>query len=221
MRFLLPLILPFPDNSVEPSQLFSRQTPSPWGILRQRNENHPARSLQRRRPRHHHHHHGAGIESPARHRPRRPETAPARPPQLRPELHLRRHLLEQPSPPLPVHPTRQRQHPLGEPSPAFLALAFPVHHRVGRRKPSRIDTHRRLRLRPPYGRHRLLHFAMHHHQATRPRLPPRRRPRQRLERQTLPPLLPPRHPPRLRPPLDLPAPLYLRRPPLARPPPPP
>src|SRR5258708_13561073 len=98
-------------------QLFSRQRLSPWGILRQRNENHPARSLQRRRPSHHHHHHGAGTESPAHHRPRRTETASARPPELRPEFHLRRHLLQQPSPPVPFHPTRHRQHPPAHPPP--------------------------------------------------------------------------------------------------------
>src|SRR6266702_269622 len=76
----------------------------------------------------------------------------------------------------------------------YVGIYWNNHHHLGRRKPSRGHAHRRLRLRPPHGRPRLLHFAIHHHQKTRPQLPPRRRHRQRLERQTLAPLLPPRHP---------------------------
>ena len=56
----------------------------------------------------HHHHHGAGAEGAARHRARRAAAAAAGLPQLRAELRLRRHLLEQPPPHAALHPASQR-----------------------------------------------------------------------------------------------------------------
>jgi hypothetical protein len=42
-----------------------------------------------------------------------------------PELHVRRHLLEQPPPPDARRHARHRRHAVGEPAPAVLALAVP------------------------------------------------------------------------------------------------
>src|SRR5579859_533475 len=199
---------------------FSLGNAAAVGHLTLANEIQPTRSLQRRRDRDHHHDHGAGIERSARNRPCRPETPAAGFPELRPELHLRRHLLEQSPPPAPLHQARHRWHPVGKPTPTLLALALPIHHRVGRRKPSRANTHRRLRLRAPHGRPRLLHPPTLHHGPTRTRLPPRRRRRERLERQNLAHPLFHRHPASVREPPDLQRPLRPRRPPLANPRPP-
>ena len=61
----------------------------------------------------------------------------ARLPQLRPELRLRRHLLEQSPPHAARHRARHRSHALGKPSSVVLALALSVRHRMDGRKPLR------------------------------------------------------------------------------------
>ena len=51
----------------------------------------------------------------------------------------------------------RRRHPLGKSAPALLALAFPIHHRLGLARTHLASTPTaRLRIRPPHGRRRLL-----------------------------------------------------------------
>ena len=79
-------------------------TTRPPPCLDSQHANRPARGVQRRRPRHPHHHHGARAEGPRGARRSRPWAVPRRAPDLRAELHLHRHLLEQPPPHVPAGP---------------------------------------------------------------------------------------------------------------------
>src|SRR5881409_2760123 len=105
----------------------------PSGGLASRHGERPARGVQRRRDRCHHHDHGAGVESAARHGPRRARAGCSGPAHLRLELRVCRHLLEQPPPHATRRPAHRRPRPLGEPAPALLALARAVYDRLGRR----------------------------------------------------------------------------------------
>jgi hypothetical protein len=142
--------------------------------------------------RHHHHHHGAGIEGAPT-----PGLADLKPlfwcSELRVEFHLRRHLLEQPSPHVSFHETRDRRHPVGEPAPAVLVVALSVHDGLDGRKPSRADSHSCLWLRAADGSHRVLHSGTHHHCPARTRLPTRSGGWEGPQRQTLAGVLSRRH----------------------------
>ena len=84
-------------------------------------------------------------------------------PELRAELRLRRHLLEQP----PSHAARvtrgHRRHPVGQPAPAVLAVAGSVRHRLDGREPLRAAADRALRRRAADGGDRLLDAAAADH----------------------------------------------------------
>ncbi len=104
-----------------------------------------AGSVQRWRARHHHHDHGAGAEGAARGHagvfgPARPGAA-----RLRPQLRLRRHLLEQPPPPDAHGDPRDGRNDVGQPSPAVLAVAAARRDRLGRRVPPFVLAGRVLR----------------------------------------------------------------------------
>src|SRR5260370_40467658 len=73
----------------------------------------------------HHNHHGPRTEGAPRRQPKRAEGNDAGLSQLRPELHLCGHILEQPSSLLPPSPARRWHHAVGEPASAVLALAHP------------------------------------------------------------------------------------------------
>ena len=64
-------------------------------------------------------------------------------PELRAQLRLPRHLLEQPSPHAAAHAAGHRRDPLGQPAPAVLAVALPVRDRLDEREPLRAGTRRR------------------------------------------------------------------------------
>ena len=66
-------------------------------------------------------------------------------PQLRPQLRLRRHLLEQPSPPAGGHGAGERRHPVGEHAPAVLAVAGAVRDGLDGGEPFRARADGRLR----------------------------------------------------------------------------
>ena len=55
--------------------------------------------------------------------------------ELRAELHLSRHLLEQPPPHAAPDVAHQRHDPVDEPSPSLLAVAHPLHDRLDGREP--------------------------------------------------------------------------------------
>ena len=95
--------------------------------------NQSARGVGRRRPRHHHHHHGSGAEGPERSDPPSARRLCHGVPDLPPELRLHRHLLEQPPSHVPGGRARQQDRPVGQPPSAVLALALPLHDRVGGR----------------------------------------------------------------------------------------
>src|SRR5439155_16983309 len=114
-------------------------------------EDNQARSLQRWCPCHHHHGYGAGNESPACYRADGVETCATGVFELRIELHLPWHLLEQSSSSVPSHQTGQREHRLGEPAVTLLALAFPLHHGLDGREPARRNADRCLWLRTAAG----------------------------------------------------------------------
>ena len=124
----------------------------------------PTRSLQRRRHRHHHHHHGAGAEGAAWRQPAGAGAAVAGASQLHPELRLRRHLLEQPSPHAARRRQGQRRGAVGESAPAVLAFAVSLRHRLDGREPLRAFAHRVLRPGAADGRAGLLGAAAVHHQ---------------------------------------------------------
>ena len=89
-------------------------------------------------------------------------------PDLRAELRLRRHLLEQPSPHAARGPARQRRRPVGQPAPAVLAVAHPVRDGLDERESLRGAAGGDLRRRAVHVRRRVLHFRAH------PRAQPRR-----------------------------------------------
>src|SRR5256886_9046171 len=155
-------------------------------------ENKPARSVQRWCPCHHHHGYGAGNESTACYRTGGVETCATGVFELRIELHLPRHLLEQSSSSVPSRQTGQREHPLGEPAPTLLALAFPLHHGLDGREPPRRNADCYLWLRTADGGDCLLYSATRHHRQRRPQIASRAGHWQRLEGQTLSRALPPR-----------------------------
>ena len=125
------------------------------------------------------------MKVPHGERPPGAASAPAGLSQLRAELRLRRHLLEQSPPHAPCHRTRHRRHALGKSSSSVLALAVSVRHRMDGRKPLRTDTIGALRPRSADGGRRLLDLAATHHRLPRPRLRPQEGYRQRLEGKTL------------------------------------
>src|ERR1044072_1659617 len=78
------------------------------------NENKSTRSIQRWCPSDYYYHHVAGIEGARRGRPCRVETTDASFLKLCTQLHLRWHLLEQPSSSVPSRETGQRRNSLGK-----------------------------------------------------------------------------------------------------------
>ena len=76
----------------------------------------------------------------------------ARAARLRPELHLPRHLLEQPPPPAVGGRPRHRRRAVGEPAPAVLAVAGAVRDGLDERERLRRRADGRLRHRPARGR---------------------------------------------------------------------
>ena len=77
--------------------------------------------------------------------------------QLRAELRLRRHLLEQPPPHAPRGRQGERRHSLGQPAPAVLAVAHSVRHGLDGREPFRADAGRAVRRGAADVRHLVLH----------------------------------------------------------------
>src|SRR6266567_6558886 len=146
-----------------------------------RDENKPARSVQRWCPCHHHHDYGLGIESAALGRTGGIEISASGFVELRAKLYLSWHLLEQSSSSVPSRETGQREHPLGEPAPTLLALAFPLHHGLDGREPPRRNADCYLWLRTAYGGDCLLYSATRHHRQRRPQIASRAGHWQRLE----------------------------------------
>src|SRR6185436_12908072 len=91
-------------------------------------------SVQRRSAGDHYHDHGAGVESPPRHRSGCAQAVAAGLSELRSELHLCRHLLEQSSSHVADREESQRRHSLGELAPFVLALPLPFHYRLDGRE---------------------------------------------------------------------------------------
>ena len=79
--------------------------------------------------------------------------------ELRAELHLSRHLLEQPSSSVPSHGPGQRRNSLGQPASALLAVALSIHDGVDGRESSRLNADRRIRFRSTDGSYRLSNSA--------------------------------------------------------------
>src|SRR5438309_10258656 len=123
----------------------------------------PARSVQRWRARHYHNDHGAGLESAAGRRTGGVEAVAAGVSELRAELHLSWHLLEQSSSPPAHDQTGQRRHSLGESAPAVLAITVSVCDGVDRGEPCCADANRLVRMRAVDGSHCVLHFATDDH----------------------------------------------------------
>ena len=135
----------------------------------------PARGVQRRRDRDPHHDHGPRAPDPLGADPRRPPPACPRLPELRPQLHQPRDLLGQPPSPDPRREGRRRPGPVGQPAPAVLALAGPVHDRLDGREPSRAGADRPLRGGAAHGGRRVAHPPGDDHPAPGSRLAARRR----------------------------------------------
>ena len=89
-------------------------------------------------------------------------------PELRAELRLRRHLLEQPSPHAACGRKVIGRRPVGQPAPAVLAVALPVHHRLDGRKPFRRHAVGAVRRGAAHGRDCILGAAADHHRLRRP-----------------------------------------------------
>ena len=95
-------------------------------------------------------------------------------PQLRPELRVHRHLLEQPSPPAAGDQTDQRRRVVEQPAPAVLAVAGAVRDRVDGRERVRPESRGALRRGAADGGLRLLAAGARVAEASRARLGPRK-----------------------------------------------
>ena len=131
-------------------------------------EDHTARGVQRRRDRDHHHDHGAGAEGAARARTGGAAAAGAGVPQLRAELRVPRHLLEQPPP--HAHATERVN---GGILWANLHLLFwlslvPFVDRLDGRERLRARSDRGVRRGAAPGGGRVLHPAAHDHRGQGP-----------------------------------------------------
>ena len=87
--------------------------------------------------------------------------------QLRAELRLRRHLLEQSSSHVARHQAGHRRHPVGQSASVVLAVAVSLHHGVDRRKPFGAGAVGGVRRGAADGGHRLFHLAAAHHRLAR------------------------------------------------------
>ena len=90
--------------------------------------------------------------------------------QLRAELRLYRHLLEQPSPHAACREARHRRRALGQPASVVLAVAVSVRHRLDGREPFCATADGALRRRAADGGDRLLDSRRHDHPGRGPGL---------------------------------------------------
>src|SRR5260370_6512344 len=120
----------------------------------------------------HHNHHGPRTEGAPRRQPKRAEGNDAVFSQLRPELHLCGHILEQPSSLLPPSPARRWHHAVGEPASAVLALAHPLRHQLDGGTRLLAGPYSRLRSGAADASDRLLRATGGGHPGARPRVHP-------------------------------------------------